>query len=141
MTRVAIVVLALSCAAAIAGRAILSAQPSVVAQQNDPGKPTLAKVYILNRGQADAVPVTLHGVAAAPIQVAITGIPAMTLTSSATLDVRSFRQSWEYQQLIVSAGEDPTARLNSAGAEGWEATGAALSLPNGTTRVILKRPR
>src|SRR5262245_43716138 len=105
------------------GRA--SAQQVVL--PNEPGRATQARVYVINRDRADAIPVTLQGVAPSdPLRVVVTGTPSVALSDSATMSARAARQNWEYRQITVPGGDDPTPGLNSAGAEGWEAIGPAL---------------
>ncbi len=109
---------------------------------NEPGRPTQNKVYVINRDRADAMPVTIQGVAPTdPLRVTVAGTPTVVLSDSAPVQARAARQNWEYRQLTLSATADPTAALNTAGAEGWEAIGAATPLPNGEVRFVLKRPR
>jgi hypothetical protein len=43
--------------------------------------------------------------------------------------------------LVVNAGADPSSALNGAGNDGWEVSGAVILRPDGTSGVILKRPR
>ena len=56
------------------GNAFADQQPMV---GNDPGRGTLAKVYVINRDRADAVPVTLQAVASTDaLRVTVTGTPS-----------------------------------------------------------------
>jgi hypothetical protein len=106
-----------------------------------PGYPTQGKVWIQNRGEEEAVPVSIHGGAQGPpLRVVLAGAPSVTLGSGSALDARAARQSWEYREITISTGQSPAAALNAAGAEGWETTGVSLAGQGGTV-VVLKRPR
>lgn len=114
--------------------------PLLVAGQtpNQPGQPTLARVHILNRDRAEAVPVKVQNTGDS-LPVVVVGEPTVSLAASAVVAARATRQVWEYRRIVVGAGEDPTAALNTAGAEGWEAVGGMAA---GTTAMwLLKRPK
>jgi hypothetical protein len=105
-----------------------------------PGQPTRASVWIQNRGDKEAVPVSIENVSTeSALRVAVAGIPRVTLDPAGIVQVRATRQAWGYRAVSVGAGQDPTAVLNSAGADGWETTGVAISA-GGTTVIVLKRP-
>jgi hypothetical protein len=107
-----------------------------------PGYPTQGKVWIQNRGPEEAVPVSIQGVAQGPpMRVVIAGAPAVTLGAGSAIDARTARQSWEYREVTLTAGQSPASALNAAGAEGWETTGVSISGQGGGTVVVLKRPR
>ncbi|HEY7474538.1 MAG TPA: hypothetical protein VH679_05965 [Vicinamibacterales bacterium] len=119
-----------------------AAAQQTVQVPNEPGRPTQARVYVLNRDRADAIPVTVQGVGATdPLRVTFTGNPAVTLSDTSMVQTKAVRQNWEYRQITMRAADDPTPQLNTAGAEGWEALGPAVTLPNGDVRFVLKRPR
>jgi hypothetical protein len=107
--------------------------------QNDPGRPTPADVHILNRGPAEAVPVLVQGLTGT-LPVTLTGTPTVALAPGAAVDARAARQVWEYRQLVVAASVDPSADLNAAGADGWEAVGVGPAGAD-SVRFVLKRPR
>jgi hypothetical protein len=108
-------------------------------QENQPGMPTTARMFILNRGGGEAVPVMLHpGVDAQP--VTFSGAPAVTVAASAVLPVRQARVAWEYQRLAFAPGDEAMATLDRAGLEGWEAVGVVSDGP-GRMALLLKRPR
>ena len=50
------------------------------------------------------------------------------------------RPLWEYQDVTIPSGQSPTTILNTAGADGWETTGLAVSVQGGTL-VVMKRAR
>jgi len=110
----------------------------VVAQDRaaQPGHPTQERVWIENRGDAQAVPVTLAAGARVTVSgpVAING--AVTLEPSTTVSTRVSRQAWDYETLAVPANSDA---LKAAGAQGWEAVGVVSPAPD--LVVLMKRPR
>jgi hypothetical protein len=105
-----------------------------------PGQPTQGKVWIQNRGDNEAVPVIIqNGLSGLPLQVQVTGSSIVTTASGSVVDARLTRQSWEYRNVPIAAGQDAAAALNAAGVEGWETTGIVLP-EQGRTVVVLKRP-
>ena len=105
-----------------------------------PGQPTRANVWIQNRGDREAVPVSIENVSTeSALRVEVAGIPRVTMDPAAIVQVRAARQAWGYRAVSISNGQDPTAVLNSAGADGWETTGVAISTGGGTV-ILLKRP-
>lgn len=104
-----------------------------------PGQPTQARVWIQNRGQADAVPVTVAP-SGVPLPVQVTGVPRVTTGPDSVVQARAVRQVWEYRDVKIAAGLDPIPALGRAGLDGWEATGLAFPSADETV-VIMKRPR
>jgi hypothetical protein len=101
--------------------------------------PTLARMVVINRGADEAVPVVVtSGGEVQP--VAVISAPAVTLAPNAVVGVQTLRQGWDYRHLVLRAGENATAALNAAGADGWEAVGVAASGVGGL-QIVLKRPR
>jgi hypothetical protein len=124
--------------------AVSAASSAVVARQRtqttpvEPGMPTTPRVYILNTGATEAVPVTIQN--GSDIQpVAVMSLPAVTLSTGTTVAVHVARQPWEYRQITIAASDDVSSALNTAGAEGWEAV-STTSTSRGV-QVLLKRPR
>jgi hypothetical protein len=119
---------------------VMVGPPQPPLEQNAPGRPTVARIYVLNKDpRTEAVPVTVAN--AAELQkVTVTGVPTVTVQGRVSVDAMRVQQRWEYRQLVVGSAQDTIALLNAAGLDGWEATGAVLTWP-GTTAVILKRPR
>ena len=106
-----------------------------------PGQPTQARVWIQNQGDTEAVPVRIQNVASESLlRVQITGVPIVTTGSGSVVQARSARQSWEYRAVSITAGQDAVTVLNSAGVDGWEATGLTFP-PAGGTVVLMKRPK
>ena len=105
-----------------------------------PGQPTRANVWIRNQGDMEAVPVSIENVSTlSALRVEVAGIPRVTVDPANVLQTRATRQAWGYRAISVAAGQDPTAALNNAGADGWETTGVAIST-GGATIIVLKRP-
>jgi hypothetical protein len=140
MSRTPMLVL-LVCSSLIATIALLRA--SGVQQSTPyPGQPTQSSVRIQNHGTAEAVPVSVEGMAkdAQPLRVQLSGtLPAVTIRDG-SVTARAVRQTWEYDVITVSSGQVPTTMLNAAGAEGWESAGIALPVQGGTV-LVMKRPR
>ena len=106
--------------------------------QARPGYPTVGEVFVLNRDRADALPVKIQSTGDV-VPVTLAGEPTVTVSPKAVVATRLVRQVWEYRQLVLKSADDPTAALNAAGNDGWEAVGSAAS---GTTvSWTLKRPR
>lgn len=121
----------------VAGAAVLATSAQDRTQQ--PGQPTQARVWVQNRGDSEAVPVSVvpSGV---PLPVQVTGVPVVTTGPESVVQARVARQVWEYRDVRVAAGQDPVPALGRAGLDGWEATGVAFPSA-GETIVIMKRPR
>jgi hypothetical protein len=124
--------------------AVSAASSAVTARQRvqtapvEPGMPTTPRVYILNTGANEAVPVTIHnGGDAQP--VAVMSLPAVTLSSGTAVATHAVRQLWEYRQVTIAESDDVSSALNAAGAEGWEAV-STTSTSRGV-QVLMKRPR
>ena len=105
-----------------------------------PGQPTRANVWIQNRGDLEAVPVSIENVSTeSALRVELAGVPRVTVDPASVVQVRTARQAWAYRSVSVAAGQDPVPALNGAGADGWETTGVAIS-SGGATVILLKRP-
>jgi hypothetical protein len=113
-------------AAAVAHPAVMTA-----GQDNRPGQPTIARMYVLNQGHTEAIPVVLHrGDIRQPVE-----LPPDTMVVT-----RPTRVGWEYRQFSVEPGEDPVSALNKAGLDGWELVGA-IGGGNARATFVLKRIR
>jgi hypothetical protein len=127
----------LSACALVAGGALMQRASAQDATQF-PGQPTRANVWIQNRGDREAVPVSVVSTESA-LRVEVAGVPRVTIDPASVLQARTARQSWGYRAVSVPAGQDPVPALNGAGADGWETTGVAIST-GGATVILLKRP-
>lgn len=120
----------------VVGAAILAAP----GQTQQPGQMTQARVWIQNRGRAEAVPVELREVNLdTPMRVQIMNGESGYATPG-PVQVRETRRVWDYETITVAPTDDMAARLNQRGASGWETTGIAFVNADGTT-LLLKRPR
>jgi hypothetical protein len=120
----------------VVGAAILAAP----GQTQQPGQMTQARVWIQNRGRAEAVPVELREVNLdTPMRVQIMNGESGYATPG-PVQVREIRRVWDYETITVAPTDDMAARLNQRGASGWETTGIAFVNADGTT-LLLKRPR
>jgi hypothetical protein len=134
----------LACVLVVSLLLALGTHPRATAAQDrtaQPGQPTQGRVWIENRGDLEAVPVTIQNMAteAPPLRVQVVGpptAPADALNGQAL----GSRQLWEYWEVTIPSGQGPTTVLNAAGAEGWEITGLAVPVQGGTL-VVMKRPR
>jgi hypothetical protein len=121
-----------------------SAAPVAAPVQDRPGQPTQGKVWIENRGRNEAIPVTIvpqfQGARPDPLAVQVLNIPTVSLAPNAPIQVRAARQTWEYRLLAIAAAKDPTAAINSLGADGYEAVGI-VSADTAQSMLLLKRPR
>ncbi len=141
MKRVLLVVLGLVLAVLPAASApAQSGQPTVPRQETPPGMPTIARMYVLNQGRDQAVPVVVQSGSDA-LSVAVVGVPTVTLGPASTVGTHAARQRWEYRRVSVPAGDDVTDALNEAGGEGWEAVAVVPGLTAGSLQVVFKRPR
>jgi hypothetical protein len=124
--------------------AVSAASSAVAARQRmqttpvEPGMPTVPRMYIMNAGANEAVPVTIQN--GSDIQpVAVMSLPTVTLSPGTTVAVHAARQPWEYRQITIAASDDAASALSTAGAEGWEAV-SSTSTSRGV-QVLMKRPR
>ena len=126
------------CAGALlAGGAVFVA--SAQDRTAQPGQPTQARVWIQNRGQFEAVPVSIV-TGNAPVRVQIAGPSVVTTGPESVVTARAARQIWEYRDVRGAAAQDLVVALSAAGQDGWEATGITFQSA-GQTVVIVKRPR
>ena len=122
--------------------AVAMQRASAQEQTAYPGQPTRANVWIQNRGDGEAVPVSIERVAAdSTLRVELAGAPAVTIDPRSVTQSRVARQSWEYRAITVAnpPGQNAVGALNTAGADGWETTGLTFPSPGGTM-IVLKRP-
>jgi hypothetical protein len=107
--------------------------------QTQPGQMTQARVWVMNSGRTEAVPVVLRDAALdKALRVQVTNGESGSGTTA--LRVQLVPSVWDYRSLTIKASEDAARALSQAGAEGWETTGIAWPASDGTT-LLLKRPR
>ena len=123
-----------------AGVGMLSA--SAQDRTPQPGQLAQGKVWIQNRGDTEAIPVSIQSLApdAPPLRVQVIGGPTVTTNSGNVVQDRVARQPWEYQNVNIPQGQDLVALLNAAGADGWDTSGISFVTQSGTV-VVMKRPR
>ena len=136
-------------AAAAAGSMLVASLGLTAPQPTNPqppqgtqfaGQMTEAHVWVDNRGAEQAIPVDLRALntdRALHVQI-VNNDPQYG--QSGPVPVRSARVSWEYRTVTLGPSDDLAARLNTLGADGWEAAGI-ISLTTQTTTVMFKRPR
>jgi hypothetical protein len=130
----------LSAAGLLVGGAVFEAS-SAQDRTQTPGQPTQGRVWIQNRGSAEAVPVSIQNTTSdAPLRVQLVGAQPITIGAGSIVQTRAVRQAWDYRSVAIAAGQDPVALLTGAGDEGWEAIGLAFTTGGGTV-VLMKRPR
>src|SRR5712691_13556034 len=89
--------------ALLAGGAIMQQASAQEATQR-PGQPTRANVWIQNRGDAEAVPVSIEKVTSGvPMRVEVAGEPMVTMDPRTVRQVRAVRQSWCYRSVSIAA--------------------------------------
>ena len=128
--------------------------PAVTAhrqQPNEPGKQTTARFYVLNRGKAEAVPISIQEMPSdvSPLRVTVAGTPTVLVAGTPTVAIapgavvstRLAPTTWEYREVVFTPGEDRVGLLNQAGAVGWETTGLVLPTMDGRTSIVMKRAR
>ena len=136
MRRVVLAVVVVAAVAVVASSALAARQPPQT--PNVPGMPTQGRMLVIN-GPSDPVPIVVA--AGGHVQpVAVVGTPSVLVTAESAITTRTGRQTWEYRVMTAPGGQDSTAALNAAGAEGWEAVGVT-SAAAGVSQVLLKRPR
>jgi len=136
MTKMA---LGLGVVALVVGASAIVATPQTI-EPIRPGEMTKGRVWVENRGGAEAIPVDLReSNLDAPLRVHIVNAEPGS-TAPNPVAVRQARPAWEYEVVTVAGGADVAANLNAQGAAGWETTG--LTFPSaGGTLVLLKRLR
>jgi len=89
---------------------------------NEPGKPTIGRMVVVNQDRSEAIPVRVEGA-------------GETLPVAARLA----RQAWEYRLLSVPPGDDPSSALNTFGGDGWELV--TVSTAGARSLWTFKRPK
>jgi hypothetical protein len=123
---------------AIGGAAAAAAAASAQDGTPVPGQPTQARVWVQNTGDSEAIPVSIERTSQ-PLRVELATMPTVSMAPGVPMATHAVPQPWEYRAIRLGAGGIEAA-LNAAGADGWEATGVAVTDSNGPV-VIMKRPR
>ena len=94
-------------------------------------------VHVNNVGKTEALPISIKD-DAVPVKVAGEPLPIEIAKVEKPVPVNDVRKVWEYSEVSYAFGESPLKALSSAGAQGWEATGATYTV-NGKLVMLLKR--
>lgn len=100
-------------------------------------RPPAQIVHVNNTGRPEALPVSVKD-DAVPVKVAGDPLPIDIAKVERPVPVSDVRKIWEYSEVSYAFGESPLRALASAGAQGWEATGATYAV-NGKLVMLLKR--
>jgi hypothetical protein len=131
-------VITAACAVAVC----IAAAATIAARQTaQPGQMTPAQVWVQNRGRVEAIPVDVRDVNIdKPLRVHVMNGEVGSGDVTMPVQVRTARQSWEYETIDIPAGKDVAALLNARGAAGWEAVGTASATTERLT-IVMKRRR
>jgi hypothetical protein len=122
----------------ILGGVALAGGSSTFARQNQPGLPTLAQVYVMNRDRVEAIPIKVQNTGDS-LPVIVAGMPPVSIAQNTIISTLSARQVWEYRRLALPTSGDSTPALTEAGLQGWE---VVHGMTVGSNLVwTLKRPR
>jgi hypothetical protein len=109
-----------------------------------PGDMTEARIWIQNRTRADAIAVNLRAAdieTPLRVQVANTDSNPHSVKVSGSIRTQPLRQEWDYDTVVIVPDANPLQALKPLGLAGWEATGVSWTNAQGTTTLLLKRPR
>ena len=134
-------VMSILATALVAGGSTMPAAPD---QTSRPGQMTEAKVWIQNRNRAEAIPVDLRDAnldAPLRVQVANGDANPHSVKVAGPIRVQLLKQEWEYDTVVIVPDSSAVQALKAPGLAGWEPTGIAWPSGQGTTMLLLKRPR
>ncbi len=126
----------------LAGMAVFVGGSAVLyARQQAAGSILPGSFLIINKTQAEAVPVTLVNTDSKfpVLSVAVLTTPSTDLSDRTLARLAPLRQTWEYNVMSLS-DVDPTTRLNTAGREGWELV-SVLTTAKGNSFVMKRLGR
>ena len=109
-----------------------------------PGDMTEGRIWIQNRTRADAIAVNLRVAdieTPLRVQVANTDSNPHSVKVSGSIRTQPLRQEWEYDTVVIVPDANPLQALKPLGLAGWETTGVSWTNAQGTTTLLLKRPR
>lgn len=121
----------------LAGLVLIGSSVALYARQQAAGSILPGQFVIINKAN-EPVPVTIPNLPAVDLSDRAVGV--LTQIANRTQPTVVVRQNWEYRELLAAPGDDRTAALNAAGAQGWEATGFTVDA-KGATTFVLKRPK
>ena len=109
-----------------------------------PGDMTEARLWIQNRTRADAIAVNLRAAdieTPLRVQVANTDSNPHSVKVSGSIRTQPLRQEWDYDTVVIVPDVNALQTLKPLGLAGWETTGVSWQSAQGTTTLLLKRPR
>ena len=127
--------------ALVAAGTTMRAAPDQTAR---PGDMTEGRIWIQNRTRADAIAVNLRAAdieTPLRVQVANTDSNPHSVKVSGSIRTQPLRQEWDYDTVVIVPDTNPTQALKPLGLAGWETTGVSWTNAQGTTTLLLKRPR
>jgi hypothetical protein len=133
--------MSLLAAVLVAAGTTMRAAPDQAAR---PGEMTDARFWIQNRTRADAIAVNLRAAdieTPLRVQVASTDSNPLSVKVSGSVRTQMLRQEWDYDTVVVVPDANPLQALKPLGLAGWETTGVSWQSAQGTTTLLLKRPR
>jgi hypothetical protein len=133
--------MSLLAAALVAAGTTMRAAPDQTAR---PGDMTEARLWIQNRTRADAIAVNLRAAdieTPLRVQVANTDSNPHSVKVSGSIRTQPLRQEWDYDTVVIVPDVNALQTLKPLGLAGWETTGVSWQSAQGTTTVLLKRPR
>jgi hypothetical protein len=135
------IAMSLLAAALVAAGTTMRAAPDQAAR---PGEMTDARFWIQNRTRADAIAVNLRAAdieTPLRVQVANTDSNPHSVKVSGPIRTQPLRQEWDYDTVVIVPDANPLQALRPVGLAGWETTGVSWQSAQGTTTLLLKRPR
>ena len=133
--------MSLLAAVLVAAGTTMRAAPDQAAR---PGEMTDARFWIQNRTRADAIAVNLRAAdieTPLRVQVASTDSNPLSVKVSGSVRTQPLRQEWDYDTVVIVPDTNPLQALRPLGLAGWETTGVSWQSAQGTTTLLLKRPR
>ena len=135
------IAMSLLAVALVAAGTTMRAAPDQTAR---PGDMTEARLWIQNRSRADAIAVNLRAAdieAPLRVQVANTDSNPHSVKVIGSIRTQPLRQEWDYETVVIVPDTNPLQALKPLGVAGWETTGVSWPDAQGTTTLLLKRPR
>ena len=135
------IAMSLLAVALVAAGTTMRAAPEQTAR---PGDMTEARLWIQNRSRADAIAVNLRAAdieTPLRVQVANTDSNPHPVKVTGSIRTQPLRQEWDYDTVVIVSDANPLQALKPLGLAGWETTGVSWTNAQGTTTLLLKRPR
>ena len=135
------IAMSLLAVALVAAGTTMRAAPDQTAR---PGDMTEARLWVQNRTRADAIAVNLRAAdIETPLRVQVANSDSNPHSVKVTGSIRTqpLRQEWDYDTVVIVPDTNPMQALKPLGLAGWETTGLSWPGDQGTTTLLLKRPR